>query len=158
MTDLSQHQRFLQRLDNSRASIFLVAEWLHKRGYSVSIPAIRYAPKASEQLDYVDEGDIIIERDGVKSLVEVKHIQKHFTCREDWPFPRVYMANLAASERFAGKTVSYFIVNNDMTHMGIIYNHTKEHWYPHKTNATNTGNVEIFMSCPPEHVEFRKIK
>jgi len=153
-----QHQKFLERLDASRPSIFRVAEWLHKRGYSVSIPAIQYAPTAKEHLKYVDHGDIVIEKNGKKGLVEVKHmIKRNFTCAADHKRDDILLSNVNAVKRLINRVTAYVIVNQTMTHVAVIYSNTKEHWFEKKVFAKNTQNYEMFMACPIKFVEFRCI-
>lgn len=155
MTD--QHTKFLSRLDKSRAAVFKVAEYLSKAGFTVTIPAIKFAPTAKDHKDYVDEGDIIAVRGVDRHKVEVKHIDTDFKDLATWPHPVVFVSNVGTVDR-AGDTVSaYVIVNKPMTHIGIIWTTTKPKWSIKDVYAKNTGNMERNYCCSPDLVDFREL-
>ena len=58
----NSHKEFLTRLDQSRKSTFLVAEYLHRSGYNVEIPAFDYRDQHTNWLDHVDDGDLFIKK------------------------------------------------------------------------------------------------
>ena len=154
-----KHQEFLKRVDNSRPAVFKVAEYLHRSGYSVSIPAYKYAPTASEHMAYVDSGDIIIE--GQKSgRIEVKHrLKEMFTCLADYPYrDRTIVASKKSIDRASPTPLAYIFVNSVMTHIGIIHCDTKPQWFVKSFKMPNTGNFEEVYLCPLKHVVFTKLK
>jgi hypothetical protein len=158
LTKEERHERFIKRLDASRPSTFRVAEWLHKKGWSVQIPSIRYAPFEDDPMEYVDEGDLFIERNGIQSRIDVKHSGVQFTDRASWPIKYngiMLVSNKAAVDRANGKSLAYIIVNPPMTHMAIIWQKTREHWVEKEFFASNTQKKENFYACPIEHVDFR---
>ena len=153
-----QHQEFLKRVDNSRPAVFKIAEYLHRSGYSVFIPAYKYAPTASEHMAYVDNGDIIIEGKN-NGRVEVKHMKKNmFTYHKDFPFKRAIVASKKSIDRASPTPLAYIFVNSVMTHIGIIHWNTKPHWFVENLLMPNTGNFEEMYLCPLEHVIFSKLK
>ena len=155
---VERHERFIRRLDASRPSTFRVAEWLHKKGWSINIPAISYAPLDANPLDYVDEGDLFIEKDGYTARIDVKHRGTDFTDAESWP-PQYYgnmiVSNKAAVDRANGQSKAYIIVSKPMTHMAIIWDKTREHWFPKELTAGNTQKKEWFYLCQIKYVDFR---
>jgi hypothetical protein len=153
------HKRFLKRLDGSRPAMFRVAEWLHKKGYDVGIPAIRYRKFEDKIEDFVDSGDVFARKDGKKYRFEIKHISYDFTSAEDWPVKQKTMlvSNKAAVERENGKATAFVVVNKPMTHVAIIWRHTRKHWFPDRKFATNTQRWEDFYSIKTEHVDFRSM-
>ena len=156
LAERQAHERFLKRLDGSRPATFRVAEWLHKAGYSINIPAIRYRKFEDKIEDFVDSGDIFVEKDGEKYRVEVKHSGYDFTCAKDWPFPTMFVSNKAAVERNTDVSC-YIIINQPMTHLALIWKKTKEHWFVKPAFAKNTQKTEYFYTCPIDNVDFRSI-
>lgn len=151
-----RHQRFIERLDRSRPSMFRAAEWLHRKGYSVSIPAIQYCPPDEDPEKYFDTGDLFIEKGGKKYRVEVKHSGYDFTDLASWKFKSMIVSNKAAVERNTD-SIAYIIVNKPMTHLAIIWTKTKKRWFVKEWFASNTKKYEQFYNCPKDHIDFRDI-
>jgi hypothetical protein len=162
LVESGQHAKFLQRLDNSRPAVFRVAEYLHRLGYALEIPAINYAPNAGAFIDYVDKGDIIITtQEGEKQIIEVKNPDKNFTDKQDWinfKLDTVFLGNKASVERQKIIPEAYFIVSNNLTHAIIVHKNTRKHWNITEKKAKNTGNVEHFYECPLKYVIFRDLR
>lgn len=150
-------EAFQRRLDKSRFSNFLVAEYLHKRGYSVHIPAFDFRTPDSNWEDHVDDGDLYAwkEKDAMLRL-DVKHIATEFTCAEDFPYDRMFVADIRAIRRADPHPEAYVIVNKAATHMGIIWWKTQRHWVEERPYASNTQKTITVMACPVEHVDFRQ--
>ena len=151
------HERFLKRLDGSRPAMFRVAEWLHKKGYDVGIPAIRYSKFEDKIEDFVDSGDVFAKKDNKKYRFEIKHSGYEFTSAEDWKFKTMLVSNKAAVERENGKAEAFVIVSKSMTHLAIIWRQTRKHWFPDRKFATNTQKWEDFYSVKKEYVDFRNM-
>ena len=154
----NSHQEFLSRLDASRKSTFLVAEYLHRSGYNVYIPAFDYRDQDTNWEDHVDDGDIYIwrERDDMKRI-DVKHISRDFTSRDDFEFSHVFVADIRAILRADPFPLAYVVVNKTCTHIAIIWGKTKKHWEKHDVYASNTNKMITVMRCPVEHVDFRSL-
>ena len=152
-----QHDKFLKRLDGSRVAVFRVGEWLHRKGFTVTIPSISYAPDARSHMDHVDDGDILISRPSAKhefARVEVKHIQHDFDCVENYPFKRVVIASKDVIDRADPEPLVYVIVNKEMTHGGLVYYSERDKWFEYPMDASNTGNREMKYAVLPEYVKF----
>ena len=151
-----QHSRFLKRLDQSRPAVFKVAEWLHRRGFTVKVPCISYAKDASEHSKHVDDGDILIKKPDEDDWmrVEVKQISSDFDSKETWPFSGMFVSNKKAVDRADPSPVSYITVSKSMTHGGIVYTKTKNKWSEANIIAKNTGNIETFYVCSLNLVKF----
>jgi hypothetical protein len=161
LSHADRHEGFTKRLDASRSSTFRVAEWLHKKGFSVTIPAIRFAPLGANPLDYVDEGDLFIESGGKKHRIDVKHRGTEFTDADSWPQKlkgKMIVSNKIAVDRANGESKAYIIVSQPMTHIAIIWNTTREHWVAEELFSRNIQQLEWFYLCPIEHVDFRDLK
>jgi hypothetical protein len=152
-----QHQKFLKRLAGSISAIFKVAQYLHSKGYDIHIPPIKYAPTAAEHLDYVDDGDIKIRKDGGEwERIEVKGIKHQFTCREDYPFPEFMVNSKKPVDRANPFPKAYFIVAKDLEHCAIVMGSTRSQWYEVTRNPTNTGVEETFYATSLDVPKFIK--
>jgi hypothetical protein len=154
MLDRTQHQRFLERLEQSSRAVFLVAQLQHAKGRTVEIPKLRFAPTAAENEDYVDGGDLVVV---VRHRIEVKHLGVNFTCAEDWPFIEVFVSNVAAVDRANGDVLAYVSVSADYRCAAIVAGNTRSNWYVVEARARNTGNVEKFYACPLSLVSFESL-
>jgi len=154
---MTQHSKFLSRLNESRAAVFKVAEYLHKAGFTVTIPAIRFAPTAADHEKFVDEGDIIATKEDVKHRVEVKHIFADFENAESFPYKVAFISNVAAVDRANNSVTAYVIVNKKMTHIGIAWTSLKSKWEITETRAKNTNNLERNYACSPSLLDYREL-
>jgi hypothetical protein len=156
---IDSHEKFLKSLDKSRQSLFVIAAWLHKKGYTVTIPAIRYAPEHKDFPQYVDGGDMILTKeDGTQSVIEVKHLRNtDFTGLHDWPHPAVIVSNIHTVNRNRGRIKTYVIMNRAMTHIATIRADDIDKWQIKKIFASNTQKVESFYTCSPSDCRFQSL-
>lgn len=162
LTGSEQHQKFQIRLDNSRSTVFCIAEYLHHCGFSVQIDAFVYATDASQWQNNVDRGDIKIRhKNGSVNIIEVKGTNRSFSGPSDWGSDFAIVAKKESVERFDNpkykKPLAYFIVNSNNTHAAIIKWKTRNYWYLHNFKYKNVGNVETQYVCPLEYCEFRDL-
>lgn len=152
-------ESFLERLDGSRYSTFVVAEYLHKRGYCVRVPAFDYRPKDSDWRDHVDDGDIYISKftGGPEQRIDVKHLNTEFTSADDWPHSKVYIANAASVDRADPFPLAYILLNRSATHAAIVWGKTRPTWREATCFARNTKTKYALKYCEPQYVEFRKL-
>lgn len=154
----NSYEEFIRRLDNSRPSTFLMAQYLHKRGWDVTVPAFIYPPPDSNWEDNVDNGDVFIEKiNNGPHRVDVKHVTLDFTCLDDFPHRNMFVADIRAIRRADPFPIAYMIVNNKSTHIGIVWSKTKHHWSPREVWASNTEKWITVMQLPAEYVDFRPI-
>lgn len=149
-----QHDKFLERLANSSGAVFAVALNQHKKGRTVEIPPVRYAPTAGDAEGFVDEGDLVIV---TRSIIEVKQIRHSFTGRADWPFKEALVSNKAAVDRRINSVAAYVTVGGNLSHACVIPRSTRPHWHVVEKLASNTGNVEKFYACPLDKVRFETL-
>lgn len=150
-----QHKGFLDRLRGSSESVLAVADWLIRGGRTVEIPAMRFAPTASEAERFFDEGDIVVVE---RKIIQVKRISKQFTGRSDWPFREYFISNKASVDRMFDRVTAYVTVSCDQKFAAIVdVYETKAHWYLTERHASNTQNVETFYACGLEYVKFKRI-
>jgi len=136
-----------------------MAAWLHKKGRTVTIPAIRYAPEHKDFLQYVDGGDLIITKeDGTEAVIEVKHLKKtDFTGAHDWPHPIVIVSNIHTVDRNRGRVKTYVLMNRAMTHIATVRADDIDKWQIKKIFASNTQKVESFYTCSPSDCRFQSL-
>jgi hypothetical protein len=155
----NSHDAFLTRLDQSRKSTFLVAEYLHKSGYNINVPAFDYRDPNTNWEDHVDDGDIYIWKDNEeKHRIDVKHISLDFTSLDTFKYSHIFVADIRAIERANPFPLAYIIVNNKCTHIAIIWGKTKKVWEPYDVYASNTEKMITVMRCPVEYADFRELK
>src|SRR5215831_14029423 len=105
------HEEFLHGLKESQKAVLAIAAWLLNRGHTVAIPAQHYAPTRAEAPAYSDDGDLFMLHNGRWRRLEAKHITKvAFHCREDWPYPDMFIAAAHKVER-ASNAVAYILIN-----------------------------------------------
>jgi hypothetical protein len=152
------HRRFLRDLDGSRHSMFVVAEWLHKKGYSVEIPAIRYAPTAADHAEYSDNGDVFVFcywNYDVRHRYEVKRLDVCFGGRHSWPFGnRIYVDKASKVEKAKGDVIGWVTVSNDYRALAVIPRNTSQHWEKIEVNNRKSGKVDLTYSCPLMYADF----
>lgn len=152
----NSHKEFLTRLDQSRKSTFLVAEYLHRSGYNVEIPAFDYRDQHTNWEDHVDDGDLFVWKDGGKRhRIDVKHVALQFTSRRDVSVEKLFVADIRAIQRANPFPLAYISVNRACTHMAIIWAKTKPSWDVHEVFASNTGKMITVMRCPVDQIDFR---
>ena len=148
MTSLSKdekHKAFVGRLKQSSPAVFAVARYLHEQGFDLNIPAKRYTPNVENHLDYVDNGDIEIRKDGGQwERVEVKGIKTMFTTKYDWPYDFIIVSNQKAIDRADPLPRAYFIVSDDLDSAAIIKGSSKPHWKLKSLTPKTTGREEVF--------------
>ena len=140
---------FEDRLKGSITAVFVVAKWLHLKGYDVKISADR---------GVVDNGDIFANKPNQPiKRIEVKGRNVNFTGASDWPYEDMLVSNEAAVKRAWDDDPHYVILNSAMTHAALVLPETKQHWKVIKKWASNTRKEEYFYTCPIEHVKFIRI-
>lgn len=137
-----QHQKFLDRLTNSADAVFVVARYLHNKGFTVEISGLKKAPTASQHKQFVDDGDIYIIKNGQRERVEVKGISKQFTGEDDYPFDQIMISSENTVNRIKDKVSYWVIVSSDKNYMAIINGSTHNQWRVIERKTSNTGNVE----------------
>lgn len=154
MAQVTQHERFLERLRASKRGVFAVAYWLHGFGYTVEIAANGEAPTASDHQNFVDHGDLFITRDSRRRRIEVKTVGFTFTGRADWPFNEVFVSNVATVDRSGDEVAVWITVSNDLAAAAIIDSETRAVWNVRTILARNTGNEERNYAAPLYAVKF----
>lgn len=155
----NSHEEFINRLDKSRYSTFLMAEYLHKKNWDVTVPAFIYPKPNDNWEDNVDNGDIYISKNGGPShRIDVKHVGVDFTCKDDFPFKFMFVADIRSIKRANPFPLAYMVLSKNANGLGIVWGKTKSLWEPHEVFASNTQKMITVMRCPVEYVDFRNYK
>lgn len=149
-----QHEKFQQRLAASSKAVFAVAQFYQGKGHTVKIPPVLIAPTAAQAEEYLDDGDLLLL---FEKRIEVKHRTFDFSSADDYPYPSVFISNVAAVDRARGQVSAYINVSRDLRCAAIIKYETAEHWFVNKSRASNTGNVEFQYACPLSFVHFEAL-
>jgi hypothetical protein len=160
-----QHAQFLKRYRGSAPGVLLVTGMYLKKPTTVSVlvPAMRAAPTAADAPGYTDDGDLFVKTiEAECRRMQVKHLtDRNFTCREEWPFDDVFIANKASIDRAAGDKAAfaYHILSTDMLYMAYVHHQsTRDAWHVvENVLCSNTGNYESFYACPKHLVHFIKV-
>lgn len=156
--NLNTRNAFFRRLDASRKSTFLVAEYLHRRGFTIHIPAFDYNERDEPWEEHVDDGDLYVWKEREKMhRIDVKHISLDFTSKSDFPYSHMFVADIRAINRADPFPLAYIVMNKSCTHLGIVWGNKKDLWEPHEVFASNTNKMITVMRCPVEHVDFRSL-
>jgi hypothetical protein len=144
---------FLADLRESRTAVGVVADWLVGRGHPVIVHPTFERPTAAQWRDYTDDGDLdIVHR------VEVKRRTFPFTCREDYPYPTVFVDNARRFDAKRPTPFAYVLVSEALDAVAIVLCHTRSHWTRSKQYARNGHRHMEVYECPFEHVTFVRIE
>lgn len=119
---------YKSKLNKSSDAIWVVGRYLYEKGYAVTIPPLRVAKDLSQYRQFIDDGDLILHRDG-DEIVEVKHQSFDWVCRTDIPYESVIVCAKKSYDRHKVKPSVYFLVNKQMSHAIVVPTSTKEKWF-----------------------------
>lgn len=149
------HKRFLEHLSGSLDAVWVVAKWLQSSGYAVTVNPIKKAPSADQWKEYVDGGDLEI-----RQRVEIKHISRNFTGRQDWAFGDDFIVCARHSyDNAKPKPYAYIVVSGDYKACAIVPASTAQQWRVDKRGDSRySGNYsQEFYFCPIELVQWRSL-
>jgi len=120
--------KFLSHLDNSTAGVFTAALYFYEKGLDVRIGGLRKCDSYKNYMNFVDDGDMFIYRNGEKYRIEVKNLSAEFTCKEDWPFKDFIVCAKKSYDHATPKPYAYLILNKNRTHMAVVKGDTNPSW------------------------------
>ena len=153
------YDEFAARYNRQWPAVFAVAQWLHSQGFTVTISAPNLRPRDSDYRQYQDRGDIIIQKDGETSRIEVKWRDLDFTCAEDWPYKEG--AFVCSVKSYSGKeddVAAWISVSRDLNYIMITKTKDRKFWIKTERYERPRERTEDFWLCPLDKVFFRKIK
>ena len=119
---------YQRKLRKSNDAVWVVARYMHKFTYSVTVPALKIAKDLSEYKKFTDDGDIVLHRDGKDEKVEVKHQSWDWTEHRDIPWDQIIVCAKKSYDRHSVKPSAYFLVNKQLTHSLVIPTSTYDSW------------------------------
>lgn len=149
---------FKDRLLESRPSMFVVGLWLHRKGYSVEIPAFRIAPSIEVWADYLDDGDVFAfaHRD-VRHRYEVKHLKEPFSTRASWPFGnRIFVDKKRKVESAKAEVMAWVTVSQDLRALAVIPRNTHDQWELTKVTNRYLNCIDDTYACPLKFADFER--
>jgi hypothetical protein len=147
-------EKFLSHLDKSHDGVWLVANYLSRKGYNITINTTTKAKSAKDWRKHADSGDLYITQ-----RIEVKSLSTTFTCRNDWPYNETMIVCAKHSyDEAIPKPYAYVLLNKEKTHMAIIMADTHKYWKAEeRTDKRYENYSQLFYFCPLDCVIFSEI-
>jgi hypothetical protein len=145
---------YTNQLSKSMAAVWRVAIYLHSFKYTVTVPALHIAKDKSEYKDKVDQGDIILHRDGKNEIVEVKHQSWGWTSHEDIPWDSIIVCAKRSYDRHKEKPSAYFLVNTQLSHAILVPTSTYNSWSVKDIHDKKKDWVQTMYMITPINYKF----
>lgn len=145
---------YKKNLEKSSLAVWRVAMYLHSFKYTVTIPALHVAQDQSQYKSFIDDGDIILHRDGNKEKIEVKHQSWNWTSHKDIPWESIIVCAKRSYDRHKEKPSAYFLVNQQMSHAILIPSSTYDQWWVEVVHDKKKDWRQTMYKTKPEHHEF----
>lgn len=148
------HERFVKHLQESKAGVWQIANWLNDKGFDVTVTASGVSKGYEDRMDFVDSGDLYINQ-----RVEVKSLSAEFTCKEDWPFGKELIVCAKHSyDNAIPKPYMYVLLSKAKTHAILIMGRNHKLWTVKKYKDKRYENMEQdFYISSVDHVNFVKL-
>lgn len=155
---MDDFDRFKKHLKASVKPMFVVAEYLYKKGFGIDIKPMRVSPSYEERLNYVDDGDLIAYKNDESYIIEVKCMSRDFETASDWPFNSTIVCAKHSFDTKKVKPFSYILLNPGHTHAMIIKASTKDDWYTKRIKDSRYEDVvQDFYMIDKSKIEFIKL-
>ena len=145
---------YMKKLGKSSFAVWRVAMYLHSKKMTVTVPALHIADSKSKYRDFIEEGDIILHRDGEKEIVEVKHQSWDWTSHDDIPWNSIIVCAKKSYDRHDVKPSAYFLVNTQLTHAIVIPSSMYEHWFTADVHDKKKDWVQTMYKTDPAKYKF----
>ena len=147
---MKSDSEFVAALDKSKSAVQHVGQWMSDQGWSVVSNFSALRPDFESRHDYADSGDL-----EVRQRVEVKWINRFFTCAEDFPFPAIIVDEKFKIDRIPIKHLyGYAVVNREWSHVCLISAKTRANWKTATRYDSKDRQERTFYECPVEHCLF----
>jgi hypothetical protein len=119
----TNHERFLEHLNESERGVEFVSDWLRGYGIEVSQGEITKAQQAKDWQEHVDSGDLFI-----KQRVEVKKLSYCFSTTH-WPHGNKFLVCAKHSfDNASPRPHMYVYVSGDEQCMAVVKSDTRARW------------------------------
>lgn len=144
--DEATHAKFVANLLASEPARHYVGALFRENGHEVVVPKLRIAKTHLERGDFSDGGDLLVTFKGHTAVrvIEVKVAKKaSFTCKEDWPFPDVFIEGCSRMAARGHAPYAFFILSKDWGAAFVInVAETRARWHQKDRRNHNTGSVD----------------
>ena len=83
------HKQFKRRLIKSQDAVLFMQKYFEKKKFKVEVPELIIAPNTVGAFsEYSDNGDMFIEKNGIKEKVEIKQSSRTFDLT-NWKFDKI---------------------------------------------------------------------
>jgi hypothetical protein len=138
------------RIALSSRAMFAMAEHFHQKGAKVTDVKQMLPPSKPERAAHLERGNIMLIND---RKVSVRAIDAVFAGAGDWPWgQQCFVESRAEFER--NPCGLYVSVSKDLRHAAVVKAGTRTKWFPVQRLAHADAQMEWFLVCPVEHVEF----
>jgi hypothetical protein len=145
---------YIKKLGKSNAAVWRVAMYLHSKKMTVTVPALHIAGSKKEYRNFIDEGDIILHRDGKKEIIEVKHQSFDFTSHDEIPWSSIIVCAKKSYDRHEVKPIAYFLVNTQLTHAIVVPSSMYEHWFEADVYDSRKDWTQTMYRTDPNKYKF----
>jgi hypothetical protein len=108
-----ENEIFKKRLIKSQEAVMLFKDYFENRGYQVEVPELIIAPtNVGAFTEYADKGDLFVEKDGKRLIIEVKHVSTKFTDKY-YPYKTAIVNSYTGYHSKEPKPDFHFILSTD---------------------------------------------
>lgn len=152
-------EEFEKSLNSSVGPVFAFAEFLHRKGVTIEIPGLKKRGFNGVPNDYKDNGDLfIINPNGERLRIEIKALNTEFTCRADFPYKFLIVANKIPVDRANGEISNWIMISKDRKHFASISKDTRDSWVEKELWAKNSRQYEWFYVTDPDVATWHNMK
>ena len=148
---------YMKNLGKSSNAVWRVAMYIHSLKHKVTIPPLHIADSKNQYMDFVDEGDLILHRDGKEEIIEVKHQSWDWATHDDIPWKSLIVCAKKSYDRHEVKPSAYFLVNTQLTHALVIPTSMYEHWWTEDVHDKKKDWVQRMYKTDPKKYKFIKL-
>jgi|2_EtaG_2_1085320.scaffolds.fasta_scaffold120685_2 hypothetical protein len=147
-------EEFIKALRDSHGAVAVVAEYLRKKAYQVTLMPNEEREDYKDRMAFVDNGDLLL---GMP--VEVKQDCKNaFSGPDDYPFPAVIVMSKHAWDNKKPKPLFVARVDKDLKCAVITRKETSRHWVVGPITDGRDGQTQQTYMCPIKHCKFINLK
>jgi hypothetical protein len=159
MSDVyDEEQRFRAAVPASMVAVNAFADYLRRRRWTeVEVSAVTVRPRLEERGGYGDREDVRgVSPNGARRRFEIKGRTIVFTCRDDFPFPTVWVESVSKRNEWADW---YVTVSKDLQYAALTEGAHHDQWKVETVRLFGYGGYfhKPLYACPVELMQFIKI-
>jgi len=107
------YEDFKKRLIKSQETVVFMQKYFEKKKFNVEVPELVIAPESVGAFsEYADNGDMFIEKNGIREKVEIKQSSRTFDL-ESWPYESVIVNSITGYDSKDPKPDIHIILSKD---------------------------------------------